>query len=146
MKTLIILLFFTLAAGAIATEIPELTKENLKKKAVLINELQNKMLMKGSTVEDIDKLFSHYTDDFIYIHEVYGGTYTREHLYNNSVKYLKDGEYQMTDARYKIISIIAGYKAVSLERQQTYQGVTSNHLTVFEFEGDQISRIIEYWK
>ncbi|WP_444908568.1 hypothetical protein [Microbulbifer sp. TRSA005] len=136
MKTLIILLFFTLASGAIATEIPELTKENLKKKAALINEPQNKMLMKGSTIEDIDKLFSHYTDDFIYIHEVYGGTYTKEHPYNNSIKYLKEGEYQITDARYKIISIIAGYKAVSLEQQQAYQGVTSNHSSTFEFEGN----------
>ncbi|WP_157953859.1 hypothetical protein [Microbulbifer sp. A4B17] len=52
----------------------------------------------------------------------------------------------MTDTRYKIISIITGYKAVSLERQQTYKGVTSNHLSIFEFEGDQVSRIIEYWK
>ncbi|AWF79687.1 hypothetical protein BTJ40_01935 [Microbulbifer sp. A4B17] len=90
MKTLTVLLFFILASPAISSE---LTKEELEKKAALINDLQNKVLMKGSTINDIDTLFSHYTDDFTYTHEVYGGTYTREHLYNNSIKYLKEGEY-----------------------------------------------------
>jgi len=129
-----------------ATELNVLSAEELKNKITEINHAQNQVLMQGSTVADADKLFALYTDDFIYIHEVYGGTYSRDELYNNTIKFLKAGRYTNTNARYKIISTIPGYNGIALERQETHQGVTANHLAVFEFRGDKVSKIIEYWK
>ena len=147
MKTYIVLLCLVfapvLSAENVTTDLPA---EQLKQLVVDINDLQNKVLLQNSTPADLDMLFSRYTDDFEYIHEVYGGTYTRQHLYNNYASRIKDGKYTRTDARYLVVSLIAGHNAVAVERQQVYQGVTSNHLTVFEFRADKVSRIIEYWK
>lgn len=146
MKTTIALIFSLVVTLANAGETGVLSPVELQKRVTLINDLQNKILMKNSKVDDVDALFSYFTEDFTYIHEIYGGNYSREHLYNNYVKFLKAGEYQWTADRYKIVSMIAGYNAVSVERQQTYKGEIANHLTVFEFKGDKVSKIIEYWK
>ena len=146
MKLLLVMLFSLIVSVANAKEIVELSPESLKIKVMEINKLQNNIFMSGSQVTDIDKLFSTYTDEFEYIHEVYGGTYTRDHLYGNYVKSLKAGNYKRTGGRYNIVSMIVGHNAVSVERQQTYKGVTANHLAVFEFEGNKVSKIIEYWK
>ncbi|WP_281559977.1 hypothetical protein [Thalassomonas sp. RHCl1] len=146
MKFLSVLFFGLFTALVNASEVSGLSSDDLKARVTFINELQNKILMKGSLVKDIDALFSNFTDDFTYVHEIYGGTYSREHLYNNYVKFLKAGNYQRTADRYRIVSMIAGHNAISIEREQTYEGVTSNHLTVFEFKGKQVSKIIEYWK
>ncbi|TQF67386.1 nuclear transport factor 2 family protein [Pseudoalteromonas luteoviolacea] len=147
MKAIIILIIaLVFIPSAIAQQQGSLTSESLKAKINHINDLQNRILMKGSKVADVDKLFENFTDDFTYVHQVYGGTYKKEHLYNNYVRFLKAGDYQYTKDRYKIISMIAGYNAVSVERQQIHEGQKENHLTVFEFKGDKVSRIIEYWK
>ena len=123
-----------------------LSSEELKSKIVEINKAQNKAIMLGTTVDDVDKLFSLYTDDFIYIHEVYGGIYKRDELYKNTVKYVKNGGYTRTDDRYQIISMIPGHNAIAVERKQTYEEKTTNHLAVFEFTGDKVSKITEYWQ
>ena len=102
--------------------------------------------MEGSVVRDVDVLFANFTDDFIYVHEIYGGTYTKEHLYKNYVKFLKAGRYQNSEDRYVIQTMIPGHNAISIERLQTDKGIVVSHLTVFEFEGKQVSKIIEYWK
>jgi hypothetical protein len=127
-----------------ATELNNLSPKELKNKIAEINIAQNQVLMQGSTVADADKLFALYTDDFVYIHEVYGGTYSRDELYKNTIKFLKAGRYTNTKARYKIVSTISGYNGIAVERQEIYQGVTANHLAVFEFRGDKVSKIIEY--
>ena len=129
-----------------ANSTANLPAEQLKQVVEDINELQNKVLLKNSTLADLDSLFARYTDDFEYIHDVYGGTYTRQHLYNNYARQINDGKYTRTDARYRILTVIAGHNAVAVERQEVHQGVTANHLTVFEFRADKVSRIIEYWK
>ncbi|ESP94366.1 hypothetical protein [Pseudoalteromonas luteoviolacea] len=129
-----------------AIESVSLTPSELKKAVNLINGLQNKILMSGSQISDVDTLFSHYTEDFVYIHEVYGGTYTRQHLYSNYVKFLKAGDYQRKDDRYKVTAMIAGHNAISVERQEIYEGEIVKHLSVFEFKGHKVSKIIEYWK
>ena len=143
-----IIILFTLLVTSIssAESVSVLSSEELKNKIVEINQAQNKAGMLGTTLDDVDKLFSLYTADFIYIHEVYGGTYTREHLYNNTVKAIKSGRYTRTNNRYKIISMMPGYKAIAVQREQTDKGVTESHLAVFEFTGDKISKITEYWK
>ncbi|MDK2597441.1 hypothetical protein [Pseudoalteromonas obscura] len=141
---LILISFFFISAKA--TEAETLTASELKKAVNFINELQNKILMAGSQVSDVDTLFSHYTEDFVYIHEVYGGTYTRKHLYNNYVKFLKAGNYQRKNDRYKVTAVIVGHNAVSVERQEIFEGEIVKHLSVFEFKGHKVSKIIEYWK
>lgn len=42
--------------------------------------------------------------------------------------------------------MIPGLNGIAVEREEIHQGVALRHLTVFEFPGDQVSRIIEYWK
>lgn len=56
-----------------ANENKDLPAEQLKQLLVEINDLQNMVLLQNSTITDLDKLFSRYTDDFEYVHEVYGG-------------------------------------------------------------------------
>ncbi|CAH9054753.1 hypothetical protein PSECIP111951_02055 [Pseudoalteromonas holothuriae] len=138
------LILFTVVVQA--NEVESLNAKQLEQQVQVINELQNVILMKDSKVADVDALFAHFTDNFEYIHEVYGGTYTKEHLYNNYVKFLKAGRYQNTSPRYKITNMIVGHDAVSVEREQVYEGQIEKHLTVFEFKHNKVAKIIEYWK
>ena len=89
-----------------ATGNTELSNERIKELVAAVNDASNRMMLKGSKVEDIDALFSMYTDDFVYIHEIYGGLYTREKLYNNSVKNMKAGRYKMDEGRYKVLNVM----------------------------------------
>ncbi|MCF2855977.1 hypothetical protein L1286_00710 [Pseudoalteromonas sp. SMS1] len=147
MKTTLIFIFTLLCTPCIDAKPQEaLPSEQLKARVIQINSLQNKILMKDSKVSDVDNLFNNFTSDFKYVHEAYGGTYEKTHLYNNYVRFLKAGDYTYTQDRYKIISMIAGHNAVSVERQQIHDGKQERHLTVFEFKGEQVSKIIEYWK
>lgn len=147
MKRYIILLCLCLIpALSLAKEAEALSADKLKQLVVDVNKLQNRVLLQGSGLSDLDKLFSRYTDDFEYVHEVYGGTYSRQHLYKNYAAQINEGKYTRTDARYSIVAMIVGLNAVAVERQEVHEGVTSNHLTVFEFRADKVSRIIEYWK
>jgi hypothetical protein len=142
----VLLATLTLAINANEPSTDSLSFEALKLKIVEINNAQNQVLKQGSSVADADNLFAMYTDDFVYIHEIYGGTYTRNKLYNNTIKFLKAGRYNFTSDRYKIVATIAGFNGIAVERKQTFEGITANHLTVFEFRGDKVSKIIEYWK
>lgn len=124
------------------------TTEQLIKQIYLVNEYQNKVLMKGSTIADADALFNMYSHDFIYVHEQYGGEYTKQHLYNNTIKYLKGGQYNYSTDRYTIVNIIPGRKSVAVQRLQLARQPDEKaeyHLAVFEFEGLKIKRITEYW-
>ncbi|NOU53143.1 hypothetical protein HG263_21825 [Pseudoalteromonas sp. JBTF-M23] len=140
------LLSTVLHANESKTEIESMTPKQLEQRVKVINALQNAVLLKGSSVADVDALFAQYTDDFQYVHKVYGGTYSRQHLYNNTVKFLKAGEYNYTGPRYTLVAMIVGHDAVSVERQQIFEGKPENHLSVFEFKGQKVSKIIEYWK
>lgn len=115
----------------------------LIEKIIEVNKAQNKVMWKNSTEADVNALFDLYSDDFVYIHEVYGGTYTRSHLYNNTMKYLQSGGYTMTHDRYEIKQYIVGLDAVAVERKEHGGGL---HLAVFEFKNDKIAKITEYWK
>ena len=151
MERLIIILCFLLSGTAIADESKThskelsrtLNKSELISKMVLVNKAQNKVMMKGSSVQDVDQLFDLYTDDFIYVHEVYGGEYTKEHLYNNTVKYLQSGGYNKISDRYTVASYIVGVNTIAVQRLAN-TGIL--HLAVFEFTGDKIKKITEYWK
>lgn len=129
-----------------AAEPTSLSPELLQQRVAQINELQNKSMLKTATAADLDLLYQQYSADFSYVHQVYGGTYSRQKLYNNHLNNLKAGRYQANTPRYRIVSMIAGFNAVAVQRQEVHQGVTSDHLSVFEFDGDKVSRIVEYWK
>ncbi|MBN7818497.1 hypothetical protein [Bowmanella yangjiangensis] len=99
-----------------------------------------------SSLAAIDALFALYTDDYIYQHEGYGGRYSRELLYNNSVSFFKQGRYQDDDPdSYQLVSLLPGKQAAAVQR--LYQGKNGQELrlTLFEFKGDKVSRIVEYW-
>lgn len=138
--TYFILLFLVSLPAANAKE---LNSEQLVERVKQVNELQNKVLMAGSTKQDIDSLFAQYTDDFTYVHEVYGGTYSRAGLYKNTVRFHDQGDYQYQQPRYQIIQMMTGLNAIAVIRKQ-FDGEI--HLSVFEFDGEKVKRIIEYWR
>ncbi len=151
MKRLIIILCVFLSGTAIADESKThgkelsrtLNKSELISKMISVNKAQNKVMMKDSSIQDIEQLFDLYTDDFIYVHEVYGGEYTKEHLYNNTVKYLQSGGYNKISDRYTVASYIVGVNTIAVQRLADNGKL---HLAVFEFTGDKIKKITEYWK
>lgn len=118
-------------------------KKQLKAMAEAISHAQNKAIRKDTTQQDILNLFNWYTDDFVYEHPKYGGAYTREKLLNNSLRFVKEGRYQLVQDRYRITNMIIGLNAVVLEREKLSDGV--HHMTLFEFEGNKVKRIKEYW-
>ena len=146
MKLLISVLALLLLANAHATELPVLSAEELTAKVVEITAAQNQVMLQGSTRADVDKLFAYYTDDFVYRHDVYGGNYSKEKLYANTVRLLDMGKYDKTEPRYRIVAQMPGYNAIAVERQEVHNGVVKHHLAVFEFRHDKVTQIIEYWK
>lgn len=146
MKFVFFFLITLVASFSHAAELRVLSPTELKAKLVEVTDVQNKVMMLGSTVADVDALFSLYTKDFVYVHEVYGGVYTREDLYKNTVRLLERGKYAMTEPRYTIVSMIPGHNGIAVEREQISKGEAKKHLAVFEFREDKISKITEYWK
>ncbi|WP_102798125.1 hypothetical protein [Bowmanella denitrificans] len=99
-----------------------------------------------SSLAAIDALFALYTDDYIYQHEGYGGIYSRQTLYNNSVSFFKQGRYQDDEPdSYRLIHIIPGKQAAAVQRAYHSDSGTELRLTLFAFKGDKVSRIVEYW-
>ena len=143
--------FLTILSGLMlfslqAAEMQVLSAEQLKAKVAEITQAQNKVMLKGSTRADVDQLFALYSDDFVYRHDVYGGNYSKKQLYDNTLRLQALGKYDKTTPRYRILSQLPGYNAVAVERQEVHQGVTQNHLAVFEFRADKVIKISEYWK
>ena len=111
----------------------------------------NKIIFQAdSKPEDIDSLFSHFTDDFTYVHPKYGGVYTREDLYNGYLNNQARGNYDGSVAGFKITNKIVGLNAITVSRQylsRENNTITEgeNQMTLFEFREGKISRIYEYW-
>lgn len=147
MNKLSLALVLALATGCVAAAEPVVfSAEQLKAKVEQVTQAQNKVMLKGSVKADVDRLFALYSDDFVYIHEAYGGSYSKEQLYANTLRLMSIGKYDQTEARYRIINLMPGYNAVAVQRQEIYNGVTQNHLAVFEFRAGKVTKIIEYWK
>ncbi len=113
-------------------------------------DLNLKIFQANSTVEDIDKTFDLFTDDFTYVHPKYGGTYTREDLYNGYVRNQKNGGYNGKIIDIKIENKIIGLNAVVVEKRfvENKDGRNKDgkpEMTLFEFREGKISRIFEYW-
>lgn len=137
---------FLVMACSEAAEPVVLSVDELKAKIVEITAAQNQVMLRGSTAEDVDKLFALYSDDFVYRHDVYGGNYSKDELYANTMLLLAMGKYDKTEPRYRIINQIPGYNTIAVERQEVHKGVVKNHLAVFEFSQGKVAKVIEYWK
>lgn len=140
------MLCFLLISSVSATEPSVLSADELKAKVVAITAAQNQVMLQGSIPADVDKLFSYYSDDFVYRHDVYGGNYSKEELYANTLRLQAMGKYAKTEPRYRIVSQIPGYNGIAVERQEVHKGMVKNHLAVFEFRENKVTKIIEYWK
>ena len=103
---------------------------------------QKQVFTQGSTDADVDHLYSFYTNDFVYNHPGYGDEYSREHLYNNTLRNLKAGRYNNSKKRTTINKIL-GLNAIVIEQQ--YEGETETTMTLFKFRKDKIYYIHEYW-
>ncbi len=113
-------------------------------------DLNLKIFQKNSTVAEIDMLFDIFTADFTYSHPRYGGTYTRDDLYEGYVRNLKNGAYNGTVTDIRILKKITGLNAVVVQKrfvEKTSTGIKEGdpEMTLFEFRDGRISRIIEYW-
>lgn len=108
--------------------------------------LQNIMFGEDSSKAKVDKLFALYTPDFIYNHPGQGDIYTRENLYNNSVRFAENGTFSGAFQK-KITNIIAGKDAATVEWEWMIVGEQDNtkYMTLVEFKGDKIFMMREYW-
>lgn len=137
---------FLVMAGTGVAEPVVLSADELKAKVIEITAAQNQVMLQGSAQADVDKLFALYSDDFVYRHDAYGGNYSKDELYANTMRLLAMGKYDKTEPRYRIINQIPGYNAIAVERQEVHKGVVKNHLAVFEFREGKVTKVIEYWK
>ncbi|WP_430408416.1 nuclear transport factor 2 family protein [Kordia sp.] len=125
-------------------------KDSLKIVVKKYYDLNLKTFQVNSTIKDIDRIFELFTDDFTYVHPKYGGTYTREDLYNGYVRNQKNGGYDGKVTDIKILNKIVGLNAVVVQRiyvEKKGDGIKEGEpqMTFFEFKKGKISRIFEYW-
>lgn len=120
----------TLSAGQIAAKVQQAT--------VALNDVARK----GATQAQADQLFALYSADFIYQHDKYGGIYPRDQLYRNTLRMIQNGGDNTLTDRYQLLQILPGEASAAVLRL-TRDG--QQHLSVFEFSGDKISKIKEYW-
>ena len=119
-----------------------LSKEELKVVFDNYQKAESQVFKAGSNIADIDKLYQYYTADFTYNHPKYGGLYSRQLLYNNTIKFQSFGRYK--DSKKKVtLKKIIGLNAIVIEQKKV--GETKTTMTLFEFRKDKISSIREYW-
>ncbi|WP_047544821.1 nuclear transport factor 2 family protein [Psychroserpens sp. Hel_I_66] len=151
LKILVSLLIIILTINqAVAQEATKAHKDSLEIIVKKYYELNLKIFQADSNVEDIDKTFELFTDDFTYVHPKYGGTYTREDLYNGYVRNQKNGGYDGKVTDIKVLNKIVGLNAVVTQKcfVEKKDGKIKDgepEMTLFEFRNGKILRIFEYW-
>lgn len=143
-------LLFLLTNQIIAQDTSKAHKDSLDTVVKRYYDLNLKIFQANSTIEDIDSAFELFTDDFEYVHPKYGGTYTREDLYNGYVRNQKNGGYNGKVTDIKIVNKIIGLNAVVVQKRFVKKKgdgikVGDPEMTLFEFKNGKISRIFEYW-
>jgi ketosteroid isomerase-like protein len=113
-------------------------------------DLNLKVFQANSTVADIDGIFELFTDDFIYVHPQYGGTYSRQELYDGYLRNKENGNYDGTVTDIIILKQIVGLNAVAVQKrfvEKQRDGISEGapEMTLFEFRNGKIYRITEYW-
>ena len=145
-----IILTFLATCLMTAQEATKAHKDSLNTMVGNYYELNLKIFQVNSTKEDIDAAFELFTEDFTYVHPKYGGTYTREDLYNGYVRNQKNGGYDGKVSDIKIENQITGLNAVVVQKRfiEKKEGTLTEgapEMTLFEFKKGKISRIFEYW-
>ncbi|MBW1294364.1 nuclear transport factor 2 family protein [Aquimarina litoralis] len=130
-----------------ATEVHKDSLDRMVKKYYVLN---IKIFQANSTPKDIDDVFELFTEDFTYVHPKYGGTYTREKLYNGYIRNQKNGGYDGTVTDIEVVNKIIGLNAVVTQKRfiENKNGTVKRgkpEMTLFEFKNGKISRIFEYW-
>ncbi|UDF34768.1 UNVERIFIED_ORG: hypothetical protein LHJ69_19700 [Shinella sp. XGS7] len=133
-----------LGAGPVRAQSQDLTPAEIEAAVATVNAAQNRAMLATTTPEDVERLFALYSPQFVYEHAVYGGSYSREQLKANTLRNLAAGRYTLTEGRYQIRRIIPGLRAAAVERLELVSGQL--HLSVFEFDGDKVRKISEYWR
>lgn len=105
----------------------------------------------NSTIEDINNIFELFTDDFTYVHEQYGGVYTRQDLYNGYKRNQENGGYDGEVTDIKVNNKIFGYNAIAVSKSFILKKEGSveagdPQMALFEFKDGKIYGITEYWK
>jgi len=145
MRTVLLLLLSTTVFNlsfSQETEEKSLSKDKLKVVYEKYEKTMSQVFCKGSEISDVDKLYSFYTDDFEYNHPKYGGIYSRELLYSNTIKYLEKGAYDNSSLRERL-SLIVGLDAVIVEWK--YENKSDKKVTLYKFRGDKIYYVEEFW-
>ncbi|WP_420551709.1 nuclear transport factor 2 family protein [Tenacibaculum aiptasiae] len=135
---------------AIAQNATKTHKDSLNTIIQKYYDLNLKVFQANSKIEDVNKIFELFSDDFTYIHPKYGGTYTREDLYNGYVRNQKNGGYRGEETAVKIVNKIIGLNAAVIQRSYVINknGKLKDEepkMTLFEFKKGKIFRIFEYW-
>lgn len=145
-------IFFLLFAinRIVAQDATKAHKDSLNTVVKKYYELNLKVFQANSTIDDIDRVFELFAHDFEYVHPKYGGTYTREDLYNGYVRNQKNGGYNGRVTDIKIINKIIGLNAVVVQKsfvEKKEGGIKDGEpqMTLFEFKNGKIFRIFEYW-
>ena len=151
LKTFVVLLLILSSSLQMkAQEATKAHKDSLETVVQKYYDINVRIFQANSTVKDIDQLFELFTEDFTYVHPKYGGTYTREVLYNGYVRNQKNGGYNGTVTDIKVLNKIVGLNAVVTQKcfVEKKDGTIKDgkpEMTLFEFRDGKISRIFEYW-
>ncbi len=147
MKYIFLTIFgLVLVESAFAQEATPEHKDSLNAVLNKYYELNVKIFQAGSKPSDIDELFEIFTEDFTYKHPKYGGTYTREDLYNGYMNNQKNGGYDGSVIDIKVETKIIGLNAVAVQKRYIEKDAEGKlEMAVFEFKAGKISRIYEYW-
>lgn len=104
----------------------------------------------NSSIDDIDTIFELFTDDFTYVHEQYGGVYSREVLYDGYKRNQENGGYDGEVVDIKVNNKIYGRNAIAVNKsfikQVNGEVITGEEqMALFEFKEGKIYRITEFW-
>lgn len=127
-------------------------EEKPKQEEMLIQyyQLNLKIFGEDSDIKDIEELFQLFSDDFTYVHQAYGGVYSRQDLYNGYRRNLELGEYTGEIYDIRIFSVISGKDALAVSKRFVSESNPdpqneNGEMAVFEFQDGKIYRITEYW-
>lgn len=149
--TILFSVFFTffLIGNIDAQEVKMVHKNSLNTVLEKYYKLNLKVFQSGSDINDIDKVFDLFTEDFTYVHPKYGGVYTRENLYNGYKKNLKKGSYNSRVVDLQIVNKIIGINAIAvskrfIKKEEGKMIEGKEQMSLFEFRNGKIFKIFEY--
>lgn len=143
--TLTLVLF--ISYKSLGQNITEKHKDSLNSVFQKYYNLNLKVFQSNSTIKDIDNIFKLFTDDFIYVHPKYGGTYTKENLYNGYIRNQRKGDYNGEIVAIEVQNTIIGLNVAMVQRVYKLKNNKKDapRVTLFEFKEGKISKIFEYW-